>query len=324
MTSTPVRKGSKRGRRKYDGPTAEEKLVQTLIELMESGTNPWRKEWTTGTNCGQHRNLVTGKPYRGANPLLLEMYQNAKGHPLSLWAGRSQAKEKGWFPVKGCTCAYILRPQQNRRTEEVEVPGKKEKETVTRSWVSYKTAAVFNVADLKGGDEASQAELDSLILKASNIPQTPEPERLARAEDVLSHWPVETNWRGEQAFYQPGSDQITMPLRQLFHSSQALYATWAHETVHSTGHESRLKRSMAHKFGSRGYAREELVAELGAFLICNRLEISSASENHAAYLEHWIEVLKEGPSVLFKVLSDATKASNLILGPEVTEEETEK
>jgi len=115
-----------------------------------------------------------------------------------------------------------------------------------------------------------------------------------------------------------------MPLRQLFDSSAALYATWAHETVHSTGHESRLKRSMAHRFGSRGYAREELVAELGAFLICNRLEISSSTQNHAAYLEHWIEVLKEGPSVLFKVLSDATKASNLILGPEVTEQETEK
>ena len=56
------------------------------------------------------------------------------------------------------------------------------------------------------------------------------------------------------------------------------------------------------------------------FLVCNRLQISSDAQNHAAYLSHWAEILKEGPKVLFKVLSDATKASNLILGAEVTED----
>ena len=54
-------------------------------------------------------------------------------------------------------------------------------------------------------------------------------------------------------------------------------------------------------------------------MICNRLQISSDAQNHAAYPQSWADVLKEGPKVLFKVLSDATKASNLILGPEVTE-----
>jgi antirestriction protein ArdC len=77
---------------------------------------------------------------------------------------------------------------------------------------------------------------------------------------------------------------------------------------------------MANSFGSDAYAREELVAELAAFLICNRLEINSSAENHAAYLGHWAQVLSEGPKVLFKVLSDATKASNLICGPEVSDE----
>jgi antirestriction protein ArdC len=71
---------------------------------------------------------------------------------------------------------------------------------------------------------------------------------------------------------------------------------------------------------SDDYAREELVAELGAFLICNRLAIPSSTENHAAYLDSWAKVLKEGPKVLFKVLSDATKAANMICGPEVIEE----
>ncbi|MEB3169084.1 MAG: zincin-like metallopeptidase domain-containing protein, partial [Synechococcaceae cyanobacterium] len=72
--------------------------------------------------------------------------------------------------------------------------------------------------------------------------------------------------------------------------------------------------------GGDRYAREELVAELAAYLVCNRLEISSKTENHAAYLASWAKVLGDGPMVLFKVLSDATKAANMICGPEVEPE----
>ena len=64
--------------------------------------------------------------------------------------------------------------------------------------------------------------------------------------------------------------------------------------------------------GTTSYAREELVAELGAFLLCRRLEVSSCPENHAAYLSHWVEMLREEPRILLKVLSDARKAADLI------------
>ena len=57
---------------------------------------------------------------------------------------------------------------------------------------------------------------------------------------------------------------------------------------------------------------EELVAELGAVLLGDRLEIGSAMANHAAYLGHWIKLLKESPRVLLQVLSDARKAADLV------------
>jgi len=60
------------------------------------------------------------------------------------------------------------------------------------------------------------------------------------------------------------------------------------------------------------YAREELVAELGAVLLGDRLEIGSEIESHAAYLGHWIELLRESPKVLFQVLSEARQAADLI------------
>lgn len=306
----------KKARKEYNGPTAEEKMCSALVELMEAGKNPWRKEWKAGGQGG-HRNLITGNAYRGSNPILLEMYQSIKGHPLGLWCGAGQAKQKGWWPIKGSKAAYIVRPQLNRYTDDVEPVGGGESESVTRQWMSYKPTAVFNVADLKGKDEESQAKLDSAILAATgSIVVAPEMERHAAAEQALGTWEVNTKWSGDRAFYSIGGDTITMPERQLWLSQPGLYATWAHECIHSTGAEKRLNRKYG-RFGSKDYAREELVAELGAFLICNRLQISSDAQNHAAYLSNWAEVLKEGPKVLFKVLSDATKASNLILGKEV-------
>ena len=315
MTTTTRPKAA---RRKYDGPSAEEKMCSALVELMEAGKNPWRKEWKAGGQGG-HRNLITGQSYRGSNPILLEMYQSIKGHPLGLWCGAGQAKQKGWWPIKGSKAAYIVRPQLNRFTDDVEPVGGGQAEQVTRQWMSYKPAAVFNVADLKGKDEESQAKLDQAILTATGaIVVAPEMERHATAEQALGTWEVDTKWSGDRAFYSIGGDTITMPERQLWLSQPGLYATWAHECIHSTGAEKRLNRKYG-RFGSKDYAREELVAELGAFLICNRLQISSDAQNHAAYLSNWAEVLKEGPKVLFKVLSDATKASNLILGKEVEE-----
>ncbi len=180
--------------------------------------------------------------------------------------------------------------------------------------MSYRPVALFNAADLEG--EA----LEGLIQKrrqAEGVGLRPEPERLAAAEAVLSSWPVEVRFGGDRACYLPGPDRIQLPERAAFHSAGALYSTWAHEAIHSTGHSSRLVRDLSGGMGEggdggRAYAREELVAELGAVLLGDRLEIGSAMANHAAYLGHWVELLRESPRVLLQVLSDARKAADLI------------
>lgn len=129
---------------------------------------------------------------------------------------------------------------------------------------------------------------------------------------MLNGWEVRPKFGGSKAFYMPASDTICVPTPARFETAAAFIATWAHEVVHSTGLKSRLKRDLSGRMGSASYAREELVAELGAFLLCRRLEVSSCSENHAAYLSHWGEMLRESPRVLLKVLSDARKAADLI------------
>lgn len=286
--------------------------MQGLIEVMEAGTNPWQREWR-GSRRGQHRNLITGQPYRGGNPALLELQLAFRGSDLPLWAGFSQAKERGWFPKKGSKACTLIRPQLNRygETDEQGQPvldaGGEQK---IKQWVSYKHSNVFNAADLQGDGLA-----EAIAAAIGDTTETPEPERHELAETVLGNWMVEVNWTGERAFYSPTADRITLPERQRFNSTAGLYATWAHEAIHSTGHEERLKRDGIVNFGGFGcdsYAREELIAELGAFLLCNRLEIGSQVEQHASYLQSWISALKAQPKLLLQSLSAATKAAALI------------
>lgn len=310
---------AKPARKKRTGPSSEEVLLNDVIALMESSDlPPWQRPWQG--HQGEHRNLVTGKPYRGANPVLLELGALMRGHTLPLWIGGSQAKDLGWFPKKGTKAVRITRPQLNCYTDEAENLETGKPEEITRRWVSYKPVAVFNAADLQGCDEASAEALQQAIAEA--LGQTPEAEkpeamdaRLAAAWQQLEAWEVPTTWGGARACYTPSLDRISMPAVEAFTSRETCAATWAHEQAHSTGHESRLNRKFGAgaRYGGRVYAREELVAELGALLICYRLQIGYQLEQHAAYLKSWASHLKEGgPKELFKVLSDARKAADRI------------
>jgi antirestriction protein ArdC len=319
----------------------EEKLVTSLIALLEAGTTPWRREWDAAAG-GHHLNLLSGRRYRGANPVLLTLGLHLRGSGLPYWCGFAEAKALGIFPRKGSKAVHVLRPQVHQRGESrLAEPGSADASgpggggdggggggsgdgpksaEVGHSWVSYRPVALFNAADLVG--EA----LDDLIQKrrqAAGECQRPEPERLVAAEAVLSSWPVPVRFGGDRACYMPVPDRIQLPDRDAFHSAGALYATWAHEAIHSSGHSSRLARDLSGGMGTEGdggraYAREELVAELGAVLLGDRLEIGSAMANHAAYLGHWVDLLRESPRVLLQVLSDARRAADLIC-PEASE-----
>lgn len=319
MTSTATRR-----RKAYDGPSAEELLVADLIALMESADlPPWRREWSG--HQGQHRNLLSGHAYRGSNPILLEFGAMLRGHTLPLWLGAAEAKARGWWPRKGCKATRIVRPQLNKR-EQADANGQPltgpDGTPVVAAWVSYKPCAVFNAADLVGGDEETSAALAAAIATAlGQVAWEHGPaQRLETAEAALEAWPVPTSWGGVLPCYNVKADQIRMPAAEAFSSREAFCSTWAHEQAHSTGHKDRLAREMGGGHGSKAYAREELVAELASVLICYRLQIGCQLENHAAYLKDWAQLLKAEPKALFKVLSDARKAADLI-APEAPAEE---
>jgi antirestriction protein ArdC len=313
--------------------SAEQRLVAGLIQLMEAGTSPWRRDWQA-SGASRHANLFSGRPYGGANPALLAAGLALRGSSLPWWCGYAEARRHGLVPRRGTSGVVILRPQRrpaaSLAAESSGVEGAAA-ETSAADTAAGSTAAgplgvagsrsgsgapggfrpvvVFNAADLVG------ASLEGLLAErqaeaAGRL--RPEPERLARAEEVLERWPVPVLRGGERACYNPASDRIALPERGCFHTAAAAAATWAHEAIHSTGHPSRLGRDLSGAFGSPVYAREELVAELGAVLLGERLEIGSDTANHAAYLAHWVALLRQSPRLLFSLLREARRAADLI------------
>ena len=297
----------KRTKRDYEGD-----LVAGLIELMQAGTHPWQREWSAASAV-PHMNLTTNQPYKGSNPALLELQMQMRGSSLPLWIPGGQGKARGWRPKKGskacCICMPMTITKDKLDDQGHPVINNGETQTTTSMFFAYK-GGIFNASDMEGDGLKEEIER---TLKLN--PQRREPERLREAEAILKKYEVQPIHEGYRAYYSPTRDEICLPERRNFLSSSGYYATLAHEMVHSTGHISRLRRDGIVNFdgfGTDNYAKEELIAELGAFLVCTRLSISSKPENHASYLKSWITRLKEQPHFLLTAFSAAKNAANLI------------
>jgi len=104
-----------------------------------------------------------------------------------------------------------------------------------------------------------------------------------------------------------------MPFREQFDAPDKYYATVLHELGHWTGHENRLDRSLINKFGTEGYAREELRAEIASMLIGQELHIGHDPGQHVAYVDNWIQILRDTPFEIHAAAADAEKILNYLL-----------
>ena len=286
----------------------EELIVNELIEAIESGRgkNLWRKEWSVK---GGFRNVLTGHEYQGSNPALLCLQSSIRGWHLPLFIGAGQARSINCLPKKGSKSARILQPLLREfETKELDENGDAKK----AQYMSYKCVPIFNVQDIRGLDDEASKKLEKLIDDAVLTSKPRDLDvRVKEAHDRLFQWEKEvtTIKGGDRAYYRELSDEIVVPKRYNFKNDESYLCTYAHECIHSTKHKSRLNRN------NLSYANEELVAELGAYIVCNRLQISNLDTmNHAAYLESWCPMLRKDPKILFKSLANASKAADLVIG----------
>lgn len=290
-----------------------QEVADRVIEQIEAGTAPWQKPWEAGARFAPY-NPTTDKDYRGLNSMWLMM----QGHDDPRWMTYRQAEAAGAQVRKGSSgtlIQYWMWEDQRKLTDEAGRPvldgeGKQITQRVRLERPRVMSAVVFNAEQIDGLPELEVRAVLS------------EGERHERAEAMLDASPAAIRHvHGDRAYYHTGTDQITLPLREQFKSLDRYYATALHEIGHSTGHKDRLDRDLSHPFGSEGYAREELRAEIASLMLGERLGIGHDPEQHAAYAASWIKVLQDDPREIFRAAADAEKILNFMLSLEQQQEQ---
>ena len=284
--------------------TTYEVITDRIIAQLEKGVAPWRKPWIGGSP----KNLISGKEYRGVNVLMLASASYASRY----WLTYKQATDIGGH-VKQGEHGY---PVVFWKTLEGKPdPDKQDGETSSSEKASWllRYSTVFNV---------NQCELpEKLLAKIAIAEELGIPfDPIAACEETIKGMPNPPSiGNGEpQAYYRPSTDSVNMPVREVFRSAQAYYHTLFHELTHSTGHASRLNRTGITElagFGTNPYAREELVAEIGAAFVSGACGIdgSETQEDTAAYCQAWIARLRGDSKLILQTSSAAQKAADYIL-----------
>jgi antirestriction protein ArdC len=274
-------------------PNVYEIVTAQVIKQLESGTAPWRKPWRCEPPC----NLVSGKEYRGINPFLLA----SQGYGSRYWVTFNQAKKLGGFIRKGERSSIVTfwNIGEEKITTDADGNPRKSKPFLLRYY------SVFNIDQTEGIAEKLG------LGNASRVPN------IEQCEAIVSGMPnAPAMQRDARAWYRPSTDTVGMPSKSLFGNAEEYYSTLFHELTHSTGHASRVGREGIEEiaqFGSESYSKEELVAEMGAAMLCGVCAISPATiQNSAAYLRTWINRLKGDSKLLVSAASAAQKAADFI------------
>ena len=283
-------------------------ITARIVAEMEAGRVPWIQPWGPGTaGAGLPRNAVTGRPYSGINVLILWGAVIGGGYPSQSWLTFRQALAAGGAVRKGerGTCVVYADHFVSTRsgTGATGTDGDRRDEgEQTRPVPFLRRFTVFNLAQCEGLREDLAGDAAPL----------PEREIVPVAETLIAASGVDFRVGGDKAFYVPSLDFVAVPPQPAFFDQINWYRTALHELTHATGHKSRLDRNLASAFGTSGYAREELVAEIGSAFLCAALGIVP-TVRHADYLGSWLDVLREDNRAIFRAASQASKAADWLL-----------
>jgi len=260
------------------------------------------------------RNALTGRPYSGINILTLWGALIECGFASQHWLTFKQALEAGGWVRKGergTTIVYADRFVPRDREAATATTGGDTPATDARAVSFLKRFTVFNVAQCDGLRPGL----------ATDPAPLPEREIIPVAERLIAASGVDFRIGGNRAFYVPSHDFVAVPPQPAFYDQVNYYRTCLHELTHATGHRSRLDRTLVTDFGSKDYAREELVAEMGSAFLCAALGIVP-TVRHADYIAAWLDLLREDNRAIFRAASAASKAADWLLARDAAASDT--
>ena len=284
--------------------------------LSEEGLN-WKQGWAT---TGELRNAVSNRHYRGLNEFYLKLVSMVHGYKDPRWMTFNQIRDEGyhlekgskgakveyWFPFDTIKKKGVSFEEKERLIKE----GERKKEDFS---LVAKYYTVFNGDNISG--------LPEIELPKNEIEPSVVLEQISRGMNVEIY-----NDGEDRAFYRPSTDDIHLPLPEVFSSDNEYNAVAFHELGHATGHESRLNRDQSGVFGTSAYAKEELVAEITSAFMAETTGINLEDmnmENHKAYVNGWITSIEDDPEYLMKAISQAHDAADY-MQQFVSEKEIEK
>lgn len=289
-------------------PKASERIAQEMIERLKNGTAPWTKPWRAGMFDRGPINAATGKPYGGANRMMLEAMQPTDD---PRWVTYNQAQKMNAQVVKGAKSVpisiWITSERRLKRDEDgkpiLDDEGNKQYRYVRRDKPYESTANVFHASDVEGLPPYQPHQIESW-------------QRQRDSETVLEASGARIRHDGgDRAFYRPIDDVIFLPQRSAFPTADNYYATALHELGHWTGAPTRLDRGLLQQggFGSPEYALEELRAELFSTMLGRDLGIGHDPDRHAAYVGSWLRKLEDDPTEILRAAKDAEKMKSFVL-----------
>ena len=273
-------------------------IADVIIKRLEKGTIPWKPTW----RLQAPQNYISKKPYNGLNMLLLSMQEYKFPYYLTfkqIQALRAYVKHG----EKGHIITYYAKSNNNKDDED---GSDKQDSKKIKTFLRYYT--VFNI-------EQTTIELDDMITGTDMI-KVPKIDSCVSLINNICDLPRITH-TGFNPCYNKHSDEIILPQAKNFDSIEHYYSALFHELTHSTGHLKRLNRpslTTTNRFGSNSYSEEELVAEIGAFMLCCECGIShNTVDNQMAYISGWLNALKNNKGMIFKASSQAKKAYEYLL-----------
>lgn len=291
-----------------------QEITDRIVAELNTGIIPWEKPWT-GTRDGAI-SYATGKPYSLLNQLLLRK--------AGEYATFKQIQAAGGKVKKGAKSKFVVfwKIYRKEKLEGSEPARDKDGNIKYDTIPVLRYYNVFHVVDDCEGITPKHEQ------DAPNGAET-----MQTAEDVLTAYTTRENLtihheKGDKAYYSPLGDYIVLPLMEQFKDTAEYYGTAFHESVHSTGHSTRLNRfdkSTPSHFGDEDYSKEELVAEIGSCALLHRLnmETRSSFRNNAAYIQSWLRALNNDKRMIVSAAGKAEKAVAYILGENTAENTAE-
>lgn len=275
-------------------------VTDRIIAELEKGNIPWRwqRPWT-GVRSGAY-NRITKKPYSIINQMLLK--HSGEYASFKQWTDLGGHIRKGEKSEIVVFWKIFESKETNPDTGEIEI----KKIPLLRYY------NVFHISQVEG-------------VKPLEVPFK-EVEPIEEAEKIITMY-VErehidfNECASNEAYYSPLQDKVVVPMKEQYNLVNEYYSTTFHELTHSTGHKNRLDRletEAVASFGSEEYSKEELVAEIGSATLMNvaGIETPKTFKNSTAYIQGWLQVLKNDNKFIVSASSKAEKAVNYILATE--------